>query len=189
MWKQKRGASLNEIKLIKKCQRGEKEAFNNLITNYYPYVSRFLMKLTANEELIQDLVQETFLKLITNIDKFDTKGTAKFSTYLIKIAKNTYLDYLKKNKKISYQLDIENISDTSFEETMIDKTQISEILKEIDKLPFEQAQAIKLKYLEEYSLKEIANKMKTKPSTIKSRIYEGKEKLKKKFKNGGVLNG
>ena len=186
--KQKRGASLNDIKLILKCQKGEKEAFNELITKYYPYVSKFLIKLTINEELAQDLVQETFLKVITNIDKFDTKGSAKFSTYLMKIAKNTYLDYLKKDKKISYSLDLEEISDSGFEDKVADEEELNILLKEIDKLPYEQAQAIKLKYLEEYSLKEIADKMETQTKTIKSRIYEGKEKIKRKLKNGGILH-
>lgn len=91
---------MNEVKLILECQKGEKKAFNELIENYYPYVSKFLRKLTGNEEISQDLVQETFLKLIVNIDKFDVKGKATFSTYLMKIAKNCYLDYLK-NKKVS----------------------------------------------------------------------------------------
>lgn len=172
---------MNETKIILECQKGEKKAFEELITNYYPYVSKFLIKLTANEELSQDLVQETFLKLISNIEKFDVKGKATFSTYLIKIAKNCYLDYLKKNNKISLDVDIEKISDSSY---MEDK-----IIDEIDRLPFEQAQAIKLKYLEKYSLKEIATEMGTEEKTIKSRIYEGKEKIKRKFKNGGVFFG
>ena len=166
---------MNEIKLIVKCQKGEKEAFNELITIYYPYVLKFLVKLTADEEIAQDLVQETFLKLVIHIDKFDVKGKAMFSTYLMKIAKNCYLDYLKKNKKIASEVDIESISDM--------------ILKEIESLPFEQAQAIKLKYLEEYSLKEIAEKMGTKPMTIKSRIHEGKKKLEKRIKRGGNMYG
>ena len=188
--KQKRGASLNEIKLIIQCQKGEKEAFNELITIYYPYVSKFLIKLTADEEIAQDLVQETFLKLVMHIDKFDVKGKAMFSTYLMKIAKNCYLDYLKKNKKIASEIDIETISDTiSIEDKIAEKNELDMVLKAIDTLPFEQAQAIKLKYLEEYSLKEIAEKMGTEPKTIKSRIYEGKKKLEKRIKRGGNAYG
>lgn len=181
---------MNEVKLILECQKGEKRAFNELITIYYPYVLKFLIKLTENKEISQDLVQETFLKMIVNIDKFDVKGKAMFSTYLMKIAKNCYLDYLKKNKKISSEIDIETISDSSFIENEItDENELNNILSEIDTLPFEQAQAIKLKYLEEYSLKEIARKMGTEEKTIKSRIYEGKKKLKNKIKKGGIELG
>lgn len=181
---------MNEVKLILECQKGEKKAFNELITNYYPYVSKFLIKLTVNEEISQDLVQETSLKLIVNIDKFDVKGKATFSTYLMKIAKNCYLDYLKKNKKISSEIDIDSLSDSSFiEDKITDENELNRILTEIDQLPFEQAQAIKMKYLEEYSLKEIAEKMGTEAKTIKSRIHEGKKKLKNKIKKGGISFG
>ena len=146
--------------------------------------------MTADEEITQDLVQETFLKLVIHIDKFDAKGKAMFSTYLMKIAKNCYLDYLKKNKKIASEIDIETISDTiSIEDKIAEKNELDMVLKEIDKLPFEQAQAIKLKYLEEYSLKEIAERMGTKSITIKSRIHEGKKKLKKRIKRGGNSYG
>lgn len=180
---------MNEVKLIIKCQKGEKEAFNELITIYYPYVSKFLVKLTSDEEIAQDLVQETFLKLIINIEKFDVKGTAKFSTYLIKIAKNCYLDYLKRKQRISSEVDIETISDAiSIEDKIEKKEELNKVLEELEQLPFEQAQAIKMKYLEEYSLKEIANKMGTKSVTIKSRIHEGKKKLEKRIK-GANYNG
>ncbi len=181
---------MNEVKLILECQKGEKKAFNELIEHYYPYVSKFLIKSTGNQEISQDLVQETFLKLIVNIDKFDIKGKATFSTYLMKIAKNCYLDYLKKNKKISSEIDIDSISDSGIIESEItDENELNILLVEIDKLPFEQAQAIKMKYLEEYSLKEIADKMGTEAKTIKSRIHEGKKKLEKKMRKGGISFG
>ena len=175
--------------MIIKCQKGEKKAFNELITIYYPYVSKFLVKLTSDEEIAQDLVQETFLKLIINIEKFDVKGTAKFSTYLMKIARNCYLDYLRKKQRISSEVDIETISDAiSIEDKIEKKEELNRVLEELEQLPFEQAQAIKMKYLEEYSLKEIANKMGTKSITIKSRIYEGKKRLEKRIK-GANYNG
>lgn len=178
---------MNEIKLIQKCQKGEKEAFNELVTMYYPYVSKFLIKLTTNKELSQDLVQETFLKLIVNIEKFDIKGKASFSTYLMKIAKNCYLDYLKKERKFDYDVDIEVIPIPELiEDKISNEDELDRLLVEIDKLPYEQAQAIKLKYLEDYSLNEIAIKMKTETKTVKSRIYDGKEKIKKKI--GGLAN-
>ena len=108
----------------------------------------------------------------------------------MKIAKNCYLDYLKKNKKISSEVDIESLSDSSIiEDKITDENELNTLLVEIDKLPFEQAQAIKMKYLEEYSLKEIADKMGTEAKTIKSRIHEGKKKLAKKLKKGGISFG
>lgn len=78
---------MNEKSLIKRCQRGDRQAFDDLIRLYYDYVFGFLLKVTANEPLTEDLTQETFLKLIRNIEKFDPDGSAGLGTWLITVAK------------------------------------------------------------------------------------------------------
>lgn len=179
---------LDEVKVIKQCQKGNKEAFNELITFYYPFILKYLIKLTSNEELANDMLQETFLKLIKNIDKYDINGKASFSTYLITIARNCYLDYIKKNKNYNTIIDIENISDSKYYVDEISaNTDVDIVLSELESLPVEQKIAIKLKYLEGYTLKEIADMQKTKPETIKSRLYEGKKKIKNKLKRRDFL--
>ena len=89
---------MNEKALIKRCQRGDRQAFEELIRLYYDYVFGFLLKATANETLTEDLTQETFLKMIRSIEKFDPNGSAGFGTWLITIAKNVYIDHLRRNR-------------------------------------------------------------------------------------------
>lgn len=89
---------MNEKVLIKRCQRGERQTFDELIRLYYDYVSGFLLKNTADETLSEDLTQETFLKMIRSIERFDPGGSAAFGTWLITIAKNCYIDHLRKNR-------------------------------------------------------------------------------------------
>lgn len=181
---------MNDIKLILACQNGEKQAFNDLITLYYPYVSKFLLKLTANETISEDLTQDTFLKLIRSIDKFDVYGKAAFGTYLMTIAKNCYVDYLRKNKNIMLDIDEQIIAGRStVEDEILKGIEASEIMKAVDNLPFEQSQAIKLKYLEQLTLQEIAEKFNTQPNTIKSRIHGGMVRLRKKFERRSNQNG
>ena len=179
---------MNEIKVIKQCQQGNKDAFNELITFYYPFILKYLIKLTSDEELANDMLQETFLKLIKSIDKYKIKGKASFSTYLITIAKNCYLDYIKKNKNCTTVIDIESISDSKyFVDNIIKNNDLDTVIEEIERLPDEQKVAMKLKYLEGYTLKEIANLQKTKPETIKSRLHEGKKKIKNELKRRNLL--
>ncbi len=181
---------MNDIKLILACQNGNKQAFNELIALYYPYVSKFLLKLTANDAISEDLIQDTFVKLIRSIDSFDVHGKAAFATYLMTIAKNCYIDYLRKNKNIMVNIDEQEIADTStLENKVLNHLEASELLKAVDALPWEQAQAIKLKYLEQLTLQEIAEKFNTKPKTIKSRIHDGMVKLRKGLGKGGNENG
>lgn len=66
---------MNEKALIKKCQRGDRQAFDTLIRLYYDYVFGFLRKTTSDKALTEDLTQETFLKMIRSIEKFDPGGT------------------------------------------------------------------------------------------------------------------
>ena len=173
---------MDEIQLIVACQNGEKEAFNKLIKRYYPYVSKFILKLTYNEVLSQDLVQETFVKLIRKIDDYDVNRGKSFSSYLMAIAKNCYIDYLRKDRKIVLGIDECAIADkVLFEDRILNDFQVSKIIKEIDGLPFAQGQAIKMKYLEQLTLQEIAEKFSTESKTIKSRIHSGMSKLRAKF--------
>ena len=179
---------MNEKALIKKCQHGNQQAFDELIRMYYDYVSGFLIKTTANETLSEDLTQETFLKMIRNIEKFDPRGNAKFGTWLITIAKNCYIDHLRRNR--IYLKDIESLpleDERNVEDDAERKIQYEELLAELETLPPEQAIAIKLKYVENLTLVQIAKRFGVQPKTIKSRIHDGTVKIRKKlnFKERG----
>lgn len=178
---------MNEKALIKKCQRGDKNAFEQLIRLYYPYVSGFLLKTTEDEMLAEDLTQDTFLRMIRGIDKFNPNGDAAFGTWLITIAKNLYIDYLRRNR-----IHLENIDDLpladnkDMAEGVVKKIELDEVRQAIETLPPEQGLAIKLKYEEDMTLAQIAEQFKVPPKTIKSRIHDGTVKLRKKLKKGSM---
>lgn len=169
----------DDIKIIKNCQKGNRDSFNELINLYYEYVLGFLIKLTNNKQLSLDLTQETFLKVIQNIEKFDTNGKASFSTYIITIAKNLYIDNLRKTKNEVYNIDELIIPIAGFEEELIINFEYDDIMKQIEELPEAQRDAIKLKYIEGMTLKEIADMHNTNDKTIKSRIHSGVSKLRR----------
>lgn len=176
---------MDELKLIKSAQNGEKQALNDLISTYYPYVLKFTLKLCSDQNISKDLTQETFLKLVRSIDKFDLKGRASFSTYVMTIAKNCYIDYLRRNRSISVEsLDFVTAQMPGEE---FDRLEFEDVLNAVEALPKEQGEVIKLKYLEGMTLKEIANMHSMKEKTVKSRIHSGIVKLRKALK-GDKLN-
>lgn len=185
--KQRRKAEkeLNEKALIKACQAGERQAFEELIRIFYPYVTKFLLKMTCDESLSEDLTQETFLKVIRSIEKFDLNGSARFGTWLIAIAKNCYVDDLRRNR-----VSMENIDDLQLDDPsdvasgVVQKLQYEEILRAIEKLPKEQGLAIRLRYEEDLTLAEIAGRLGVPSKTIKSRIHDGMVKLRRALKRG-----
>ncbi len=171
---------MNEKELVKASQRGDEQAFEELIRMFYPYVQKFLLKTSGSEDIAQDICQETFLKMIRNIEKYDVNGAAGLGTWLVTIAKNNYIDYMRRNNV--YLEDIEEIKsyDTgNFEMEVITKMEYEEALRMIDLLPLEQGLAIKMKYIEDMTLSEIAEKMGVPQKTIKSRIHDGTVKLRK----------
>ena len=173
---------MNEKALIKKCRHGDRQAFDALIRLYYGYVSGFLLKITTDETLTEDLTQETFLKMIRNIEKFDPGGSAAFGTWLITFAKNCYIDHLRRNR-----IYLENIDDLPIEDErnvadeVEHKLEYERVLNAMETLPPEQALAIRLKYVENMTLAQIAERFGVQPKTIKSRIHDGTVKLRKKL--------
>ncbi len=173
---------MNDKALIKKCQRGDRQAFDELIRLYYDYVFGFLLKNTADEILSEDLTQETFLKMIRSIEKYDPGGSASFGTWLITIAKNCYIDHLRRNRIHLEDIDSLPLEDErNVADEVERKLQYEQILKAMETLPPEQALAIKLKYVEDMTLAQIAEQFGVQQKTIKSRIHDGTVKLRRKL--------
>ena len=122
---------------------------------HYRIVYKYLMCLTNNADLSEELTQETFYKMIKKIDTF--KGKAKISVWLCEIAKNLYFDELRKNRKRKkVELDFNNIqSDLNIEEDFIEKEETENISKEIEKLNEEIRRVIFLRLNSDMSFKEI----------------------------------
>lgn len=174
---------MNEKALIKRCQRGDRQAFDELIRLYYDYVSGFLRKATENETLCEDLTQETFFKMIRSIERFDPGGSASFGTWLITIARNCYIDQLRRNRIRLEDIDSIQLEDARNVANEVERRlQYEQIMSALETLPPEQALAIRLKYVEDMTLVQIAERFGVQPKTIKSRIHDGTAKLRKKLK-------
>ena len=158
---------------------GDRKAFNQLVETYQSPVRRFFFNLTSgDEELSKDLAQDTFLKAWLNIGSF--RAAAKFSTWLYRIAYNTFYDHLRARKPAT-SVDVETIgdiltADTSDRDFGIDFVQALTILKE------EERTAVLLFYMEDQTVNRIAKIMGCPSGTVKSHLHRGKEKLVKHFK-------
>lgn len=75
----------------------DKKAFGKLVVKYQSPIRRFFINQTAgNEQLSDDLAQDTFIKAYTNISRF--RGLSSFSTWLYRIAYNVFYDYIRSSK-------------------------------------------------------------------------------------------
>lgn len=169
---------MEEKTLIDLCKQGNKEALEQLVSENYPLVKGYLIKVTLNETLSEDLTQTCFLKALENLHRFNPRG--KFSTWLVTIANNLYYDYLRKNRKIILGLDKES-EDIPVENHLEDNTGFKEILKMIYSLPYDKRTAFVLKHYYGYSYEEISKIVKCPVGTVKSRIFNAIETLKSRL--------
>jgi RNA polymerase sigma-70 factor (ECF subfamily) len=152
-------------------------AFDRLTLKYQSPVRRFLLHLThGDRDLSDDIAQETFIKAYLNIQHF--KGIAKFSTWLMRIAYNLYLDCERsqKNRKT------ENIEQLTCE---IQEPQTTETEYDIEEMlcllkPEEKA-VVLLFYMEDQPLKKISKIMDMPINSVKSHLHRAKTRMREKM--------
>ncbi|WP_139905962.1 RNA polymerase sigma factor SigY [Clostridium thermarum] len=162
---------MDELALIDQSKKGDKWAMNELLKINYPMLSGYVLKLTCDAHLAQDIIQETLLKAVVNISKY--KPIGKFSTWLITIATNTFRDYLRKNKHFetleeNYQWDNSNP-----ENLVLEKLEYKRIMKILSELPYEKRAVFILKHYYGYKYEEIAEVLKCPVGTVRSRLHNG----------------
>jgi RNA polymerase sigma-70 factor (ECF subfamily) len=174
---------LEQEELILRAKDGNKSALNSLFQLNYKMIFGFAIKMTGNETLAQDITQETFLKAVLNIKKFNCN--CKFSTWLIKISINLYKDYMKKNKNIEFKEDIIPTEHSeSMEEMVMMNLQYKEAIEELKKMSYKKRTSFILKHYYGYSLEEISEIMECPQGTVKSRISNCVDSLRKVLKEG-----
>lgn len=106
--------------------------FDKIYAEYFSFVHKFVLTLCRDSVLAEEITQETFFKALKNIDSFE--GKCKISTWLCKIAKNTYCDYAKRNRK-NAEISLEFIpSDENIELQFSDKETAYAIHKALHRL-------------------------------------------------------
>lgn len=176
------GADLTKVRddlLLEMIVSGKSEAFEILYERHNDLLYLFLFRILLNEEVCLEVLQETWLKVYKNTEKFD--GKASFKTWLYTIGKNTAFDRLK--KKSDYLFDepvtIETFSDEEegMLENMVRAATREKVWSALEQLAPDQKTVLAL-WMEEVSLEEMAKVMERTPQAIKNLIHRSKKKLK-----------
>ena len=145
---------------------GNNKAFDELLSRNQDKVFTYIMCVVKNEDLANDLFQDTFLKVITKLQNHQYSDTGKFYCWLIRIAHNVIMDYYRslKNDKVvdvAGENDLSKIKSSAVlgdnRETEITKDQTNkDLLFLINLLPEQQRSVVYMRYFQELSFKEIA---------------------------------
>ena len=147
---------------------------------YFKDVFRYLLSLTKNEALAEEIAQETFFKAMKSIDSFD--GKCKITVWLCQIAKNTYLSYLKKENHYDHNMDLEDIvSDNDFENQLVHKETAFEVHKYLHQLNEPYKEVFSLRMFGELSFFQIGVLFGKTESWARVTYHRAKLKLKEEL--------
>ena len=175
-------AELSDISLVTQVAVfHNKRAFDQLVRKYQSPVRRFFLNQTlGDEQLSDDLAQETFIKAYVNITKF--RGMASFSTWLFRIAYNVHYDYvrsLRQTDDIDTSRAVKNSSVSSDENLKMD------LYKALSLLKPDERTCITLQLIDGHQIDKSAEITGIPENTVKSHLRRGKEKMVNYLKQNG----
>ena len=175
---------MEEQLLIQLAQQGDTSALAQLLREYHPYVLKYVLKITFDPGLAEDLAQETMLRCIHRIKLYHPQKS-KFSSWLITIATRLHIDHLRRQRRErSWQEQEVHVRQLKFRAAQYDEDWPA-VLDALATLSWHARTAIILKHYYGYSLEEIADMMDAPIGTIKSRIHNGITTLRKEMNNRG----
>lgn len=174
-------ATADDQHYINLVMKGDTNAFAVLVDRYKDMVFTLSLKMVKDREEAEEVSQDTFLKIYKSLNKFN--GESKFSTWIYKVAFNTCLDRLKKNKRLQPVTALdefteqETISLMNILDAIEDKERRQMIQDCLHLLPGEDSFLLTLYYFEEQSLDEIAKIINITSNNVKIRLYRSRKKL------------
>jgi len=148
--------------------------FESIYNQYFRDVYSFVLLLSRNERIAEEITQETFFKALKNIDKFN--GKCKLNVWLCQIAKNTYFTYLNKQKRFDTD-DIPEVSESSIEEMILNKEETFRIHKVLRRLEEPYKEVFTLRVFAELSFKQISELFERTESWARVTFHRAKRKI------------
>lgn len=161
-------------------RRRDPDLLGRLIEQYQHRLLRYLVYLSGNRELAEDLFQETWIRVLERGHQYD--GKHEFSTWLYAVARNLTIDYLRKKSPVSLDGLMEDEERAPLEpadtrpmawEVVQQHEQAERISAALVGIPVEYRETVVLRFQEGLALEEIATVTGAKLGTVKSRLYRG----------------
>jgi RNA polymerase sigma-70 factor, ECF subfamily len=186
--------NIEDAVLVQKWRKGDTNALEQLVCKYQGRIYNLILKICSNTDDAAELTQDTFVKLIENIDKFESRSS--FYTWAFRIAVNLTLNYRKRKATVGFtsidaQTTTENeqakqglaailSDDKSPDPAMIaENRELCELIqKSIGTLDEEQKTIIVLRDIEGMDYEQIAEVLNTELGTVKSRLSRARAALR-----------
>ncbi len=171
---------------------GDQKAYQQLVDKYQRALYFHILKMVQNRDVVDDLVQEAFMKAFDCLDSYNRQFA--FSTWIYRIATNHTIDYLRKKKLSTLSIDepvqgkdgemnIELPDETTQTDMDIIRKQRRTMVREaVESLPEKYRVVVRMRHMEEKSYEEIADELELPLGTVKAHIFRARELLNKHLK-------
>jgi RNA polymerase sigma-70 factor (ECF subfamily) len=174
-----------ELQLIELAAAGDKAAAGALIRAHQQSLFAYMLRLSGNPDIAEDIVQDAFVRVLTNLHRFDPRF--RFSTWLFTIAKRLYVNAMQKLKPV-YDTDIVGSArgarrdpDAPAIDTEHSAICSDAIGRALAQLSAEQREIIILFHQQDWPIARIATFMDMPEGTVKSHLHRGRKKMKAYF--------
>ena len=169
--------------LMAKSQKGDRKAYNRLLSEVAPYIHNVLFNKISQKDALDDLVQEVLISIHKSRNTYD--ASRPFKPWLHSIISYRTMDYFRKHYRRKAR-QVENIDFTAFENDFVTDTthagEYKDIEKALDSLPKKQRKVFNLMRIKGYTAQEVADKMDMTVSAVKVSVHRTAQKLEKKLK-------
>lgn len=176
-----------EQQIIEKSRNGDRESFRLLVEHYQQLIFSAAVKMVCQEDVAKDIVQETFIRIWTNLDKYD--NSKNFKTWIYTIATRLSLDYIRKESHTDYHDEdsyLTNYIDDSSPGERLENKELASIIHQLVRdLSPKQRVTFTLKYLEGLETDEIATITGMNANKIKGNLYQARKTVKERLKQLG----
>ncbi len=157
---------LNDNELVQQFIGGDQNSLEILIRRHKSRVFSYILLIVKNQELAEDIFQETFIKVIRSLKRGKYIDNGKFVSWVLRISHNLVIDHFRKEKlkgtisNDNSEIDIFNskkFSEDTIEDQLVNNQILSEVRELIKELPDDQRQVIYMRHYMELSFKEIAD--------------------------------
>lgn len=162
--------------LVLASQRGERQAFAQLVERYWDRLYRWLFHLTRDRHSAEDLVQESFLKAFRGLKQF--QAGSNFKAWLFRIAHNSFANHRRANARARQPLP-QNVPARGEGpvEQVVSREALQLLAKAVNKLPADFRAAFLLRAEEDLSFREIASVLGLTEETARWRVFKARQKL------------
>jgi RNA polymerase sigma-70 factor (ECF subfamily) len=168
----------DDAQLVDWVLAGDNSAFEYLFNRYAESIRRLYLQRVGNVSDVDDLLQETFIKVFINLTRYDRTYT--FGQWLYTIARNTFIDFVRRRQddlSIDERFSAPPSPAPTPEESVIRLQQRAQIEHYLDALTPRYRQLIQMRFFEEYSYEEIAEKLQLPMGTVKTQIHRARERM------------